>query len=71
MKLWSAIVSNELLKNTNLILFLNKIDIMKAKLAAGIKLAKYVVSYADRPNDFDHTSVCEYQESYTILVLLC
>ncbi|KAF9465088.1 guanine nucleotide binding protein, alpha subunit [Collybia nuda] len=56
-KLWSAIVSNELLKNTNLILFLNKIDIMKAKLAAGIKLSKYVVSYADRPNDFDHTSV--------------
>jgi len=55
-KLWNSIVTNELLKNTNLIIFLNKIDILKAKLAAGIRLAKYVVSYADRPNDFENAS---------------
>ncbi|RDB30446.1 Guanine nucleotide-binding protein G(i) subunit alpha-2 [Hypsizygus marmoreus] len=55
--LWISIVSNELLKNTNLILFLNKIDILKAKLASGIRLVDYVVSYANRPNDFENASM--------------
>lgn len=60
MALWTTIVSNPLLKNTNLILFLNKIDIMKAKLASGIRLSDYVVSYGDRPNDLESTSHCEW-----------
>ncbi|PFH46800.1 hypothetical protein AMATHDRAFT_69024 [Amanita thiersii Skay4041] len=54
--LWKSIVSNKLLQYTNLILFLNKIDILHMKLAAGIKLADFVVSYGDRPNDFDNVS---------------
>jgi len=54
--LWQNIVSNPLLKHTNMILFLNKIDILRSKLASGIKLADYVVSYGNRPNDFDNTS---------------
>lgn len=54
--LWTSIVSNELLKRTTLILFLNKIDILKAKLASGIKLADYVVSYGNRPNEFEHVA---------------
>ncbi|KAF9003249.1 guanine nucleotide binding protein, alpha subunit [Cyathus striatus] len=54
--LWTNICSNQLLKNTNLILFLNKSDILRAKLASGIKLSDYVVSYGDRPNDLDNTS---------------
>lgn len=59
--LWTSIVSNKLLKDTNLILFLNKCDIMKTKLASGIKLRDYVVSYGNRPNDFDSASSCEYR----------
>lgn len=59
MNLWTSIVSNELLKRTTLILFLNKIDILKAKLASGIKLADYVVSYGNRPNEFEHVAGCE------------
>ncbi|TFK39288.1 guanine nucleotide binding protein, alpha subunit [Crucibulum laeve] len=55
-KLWTTIVSNPLLKDTNVILFLNKIDILQAKLASGIKLSDHVVSYGDRPNDFENTS---------------
>ncbi|CAA7263251.1 unnamed protein product [Cyclocybe aegerita] len=55
-KLWTMIVSNQLLKNTNLILFLNKIDILRTKLASGIKLRDYVVSYQDRPNDVESTT---------------
>jgi hypothetical protein len=53
------IVSNQLLKNTNFILFLNKIDILPSKLAAGIKFKDHVVSYGNRPNDVDSTTACE------------
>ncbi|KAG0698709.1 guanine nucleotide binding protein, alpha subunit [Suillus ampliporus] len=51
-----AIVSNPLLKKTEMILFLNKCDILRAKLASGIRLADYIVSYGNRPNDFESAS---------------
>ncbi|KAF8070369.1 G-protein alpha subunit-domain-containing protein [Lyophyllum atratum] len=54
--LWKSVVSNPLLKRTEIVLFLNKIDIFKAKLAAGVLFGHYVVSYGDRPNDFESTS---------------
>lgn len=48
-----------MLKKTDLVLFLNKCDILRAKLASGIRLADYIVSYGSRPNDFESASVCE------------
>ncbi|TFK67591.1 G-alpha-domain-containing protein [Pluteus cervinus] len=54
--LWSSIVQNPLLRQTNLILFMNKIDIMRQKLANGVMLKDYVISYQDRPNDFENAS---------------
>lgn len=54
--LWKNIVSNPLLAKTNLVLFLNKCDVLRAKLNSGIQLGKYVISYGDRPNDFQHAS---------------
>jgi len=54
--LWKSIVANPLLAKTNLVLFLNKCDVLRAKLASGIQLGKYVISYGDRPNDFQHAS---------------
>ncbi|CAL1709080.1 unnamed protein product [Somion occarium] len=54
--LWKSIVSNKLLAATNIVLFLNKTDILKQKLQAGIKFADHLVSYGDRPNDFESTS---------------
>ncbi|KAJ7430588.1 guanine nucleotide binding protein, alpha subunit [Mycena galericulata] len=54
--LWTTIVSNKLLANTNIILFLNKIDIMKSKLESGIQLVDYVNSYGKRPNDLESAS---------------
>ncbi|KAJ6447517.1 guanine nucleotide binding protein, alpha subunit [Mycena sanguinolenta] len=54
--LWTTIVSNKLLANTNIILFLNKIDVMKTKLESGIKLVDYVNSYANRSNDLETAS---------------
>ncbi|THG94874.1 hypothetical protein EW026_g6679 [Hermanssonia centrifuga] len=54
--LWKSIVSNPLLSRTSLVLFLNKTDILKAKLAAGIHFGHYIVSYGNRPNDYESTS---------------
>ncbi|KAG6861685.1 hypothetical protein C0995_013254 [Termitomyces sp. Mi166 len=54
--LWKSVVSNKLLKDTEIVLFLNKIDIFKAKLASGVSFGHFVVSYGDRPNDFESTS---------------
>lgn len=56
--LWKAVVANPLLAKTNLVLFLNKCDILKHKLASGIRFAQYVLSYGDRPNDFESVSKC-------------
>ncbi|KAL5498558.1 hypothetical protein ACEPAH_1912 [Sanghuangporus vaninii] len=51
--LWKMICSNKLLANVELVLFLNKCDILDKKLKAGVRLAKYVRSFQDRPNDSD------------------
>lgn len=52
------ICSNKLLANVDLVLFLNKCDILDRKLKSGIRLAKYVRSYQDRPNDSDTVQKC-------------
>jgi guanine nucleotide-binding protein subunit alpha len=54
--LWKHIISNPLLKETQIVLFLNKIDLFKAKLQSGIRLGHYVVSYGERPNNYESTS---------------
>lgn len=54
--LWTSIISNRLLQHTTIILFLNKIDLMQQKLASGIRLRDYVVSYGDRPNNYEAAS---------------
>ncbi|EEB96447.1 hypothetical protein MPER_04421 [Moniliophthora perniciosa FA553] len=57
--LWRHIVQHKLLAKTELILFLNKCDILKAKLESGTQFSKWVISYGDRPNTFESTSNCE------------
>ncbi|KAF9484836.1 G-alpha-domain-containing protein [Pholiota conissans] len=54
--LWKAVCSSKLLANVDLVLFLNKCDLLEKKLNSGIRLAKYVRSYGDRPNDLDSVS---------------
>ncbi|KAL1940922.1 hypothetical protein VTO73DRAFT_7558 [Trametes versicolor] len=54
--LWRQVCQNPLLSKTTLILFLNKMDILQATLAAGIRVAKYVPSYGDQPNDVQHVT---------------
>ncbi|KAJ3512835.1 hypothetical protein NLJ89_g3293 [Agrocybe chaxingu] len=54
--LWKSVVSNKLLSSVNIVLFLNKVDLLQAKLEAGVKLNHYMISYGDRPNDYEHIS---------------
>nr|WBU87316.1 G-alpha-domain-containing protein [Ganoderma boninense] len=56
--LWREVCQSALLAKTTLILFLNKMDILQATLAAGIRVVKYVPSYGDQPNDI--TNVTKY-----------
>ncbi|KAH7105091.1 G-alpha-domain-containing protein [Auriculariales sp. MPI-PUGE-AT-0066] len=51
--LWKQICQNKLLAGIELILFLNKMDILEAKLKAGVRLSKYVRNFGDRPNDVE------------------
>ncbi|KAF7338754.1 Guanine nucleotide-binding protein alpha-4 subunit [Mycena sanguinolenta] len=54
--LWKAVCSNKLLAGVDLVLFLNKCDILERKLKAGVKLVRYVRSYAERENTFEAVS---------------
>ncbi|OBZ68480.1 Guanine nucleotide-binding protein alpha-4 subunit [Grifola frondosa] len=56
--LWRSVVSNKLLADVNIILFLNKCDLLKAKLESGVRLSHHMTSYANRPNDYE--SVAKY-----------
>jgi len=49
--LWKSICSAKLLVKTQLILFLNKCDLLKRKLKRGIQVNRYLPSYGDKPNE--------------------
>ncbi|KAF9456865.1 guanine nucleotide binding protein, alpha subunit [Collybia nuda] len=55
-KLWQMICGNKLLAQVELILFLNKFDILAAKLKAGVQFGKYVQAYGSRPNELKAVS---------------
>ncbi|CAK5277925.1 unnamed protein product [Mycena citricolor] len=50
--LWKDICSNKLLEHCQIILFFNKMDILKTKLRGGLIIKDYVPSFADRPNTY-------------------
>lgn len=66
LQLFTAICSNKLLKNSHLVLLLNKVDLLKKKLESGIKVRKYITSYGDRPNTY--ADVSEYFRAHFIQV---
>ncbi|PPR07829.1 hypothetical protein CVT24_003106 [Panaeolus cyanescens] len=49
--LWTSICSSKLLAKTQLILFLNKCDLLRRKLKRGVKVNQYLPSFGDRPNE--------------------
>ena len=67
MLLWKSVVSNKLLENVNIILFLDKCDLLRVKLEAGVLLAYHMVSYGERSNDYDPVSHCEFLLLYHTL----
>lgn len=66
MLLWKGLCQNKLLAKVDLVLFLNKCDILQRKLETGVRLARYVKSYDDRPNDMDTASKCASRASYNV-----
>ncbi|KAJ3538840.1 hypothetical protein NMY22_g4998 [Coprinellus aureogranulatus] len=50
--LWASVCQCKLLVKAQLILFLNKCDLLRAKLQRGIRIRDSVPSYAERRNDF-------------------
>jgi GTPase SAR1 family protein len=49
--LWRSICSSKLLADATMVLFLNKCDLLRKKLRAGVQVKKYLPSYGDRSND--------------------
>ncbi|GJE90040.1 G-protein alpha subunit [Phanerochaete sordida] len=56
LQLFTAICQNKLLAKAALVLMLNKADLLKKKLEAGIRVRKYISSYGDRPNTYEEVS---------------
>jgi guanine nucleotide-binding protein subunit alpha len=66
LQLFTQICANPLLKKAHLVLFLNKTDLLKAKLDKGLKVQKYILSFGDRANEFD--SVVQYFRAHFLQV---
>ncbi|KAJ7140960.1 guanine nucleotide binding protein, alpha subunit [Mycena epipterygia] len=62
LQLLTSICANKLLNNAQLVLLLNKTDILRQKLEAGVQVRQYITSYGDRPNNF--STVAEYFRSH-------
>lgn len=49
-ELWKQVASNKVLANTQIVLFLNKYDLLVKKLKRGVKVRDYISSYGEREN---------------------
>jgi len=49
-ELWKQVTSNKVLAHTQIILFLNKYDLLAKKLKRGVKVRDYISSYGEREN---------------------
>ncbi|TFY73103.1 hypothetical protein EWM64_g10909, partial [Hericium alpestre] len=56
--LWRAVCASKLLSKVQLILFLNKCDLLQRKLKRGTEIRKYVPTYGDRANDLPAAAKC-------------
>ena len=56
-QLWKSVIENKLLAHVNIVLFLNKCDLLKKKVESGVRLNHYMPSY-NRPNDSETISQC-------------
>ncbi|KAF8498835.1 guanine nucleotide binding protein, alpha subunit [Hysterangium stoloniferum] len=56
LQIFSQICTNKLLRRAHLILLLNKTDLLRQKIEAGIKVKKFITSYGDRVNTYEEAS---------------
>lgn len=56
--IWNTICSSRLLNNVTFVLLLNKLDLLDAKLKAGVQFRRFVTSYKDKPNETDSVVGC-------------
>jgi len=49
-ELWKQVMSNKVLARTQIVLFLNKYDLLVKKLNRGVKIRDYISSYGEREN---------------------
>lgn len=49
-ELWKQVLSNKVLARTQIVLFLNKYDLLVKKLNRGVKIRDYISSYGEREN---------------------
>ncbi|KAG9312419.1 G-protein alpha subunit [Chiua virens] len=52
--LWKEVCANPLLARANIILFLNKMDILNSTLKSGVRVQTYVPTYGSQPNEPEH-----------------
>ena len=62
--LWREVCSNKLLAKVQIILFLNKKDVLSATLAEGVQVKKYVPTFENRSNDIATVTQCTPSLSY-------
>jgi guanine nucleotide-binding protein alpha-1 subunit len=65
MQLWKSVCSSKLLKNSEMVLFLNKCDILQAKLMSGLQFKDWVSKY-DSPNTLEGITRCPSSLSLSI-----
>jgi len=49
-ELWKQVTSSTILENTQIILFLNKYDLLAKKLKRGVRIRDFISSYGERDN---------------------
>lgn len=59
-ELWKQVISNKVLAHTQIVLFLNKYDLLVKKLKRGVKVADYISSYGVRENTPEVAVKCTY-----------
>lgn len=68
--LWRSVCSCKLLSRAQLILFLNKCDLLQAKLSRGTRIRDHVPSYSDRKNDMS-TATRYFQQHFKEILKQC
>ena len=69
MQLWKMVCSNKLLARTELVLFLNKCDLLERKLVAGVQVRHFVPSFGERSNTLPVVAKCEFYPPFFLFFL--